>query len=91
MGRTRNSQDDWPDESDGSRTGPKPGRPGRIYALPGGGLAMLILLLAGLVWVAHDRPNHSTSKSNPGRFAATRPRRRPWPSPRRPGPGYGPL
>ncbi len=68
MGRSRNSLDDWPDESDGSPTGPKPGRPGRIYALPGGGLAILILLLAGLVWVAHDRPNHSTSNSNPVTF-----------------------
>ena len=31
---------------------------------------MLILLLAGLVWVAHDRPNHSTSNSEPGDVSA---------------------
>jgi WD40 repeat protein len=68
MGRSENGPDDGFGEPDGSRTGPKPGRPDRAYGLPGGGLAILVLLVVGLVWVAHSRPNHSAVKSNRGTF-----------------------
>ena len=55
-------------EMDGWRTGPEPGRTDRPFAFPGGGLAMLVLLVLGLVWVAHSPPNHSAVKSSRGTF-----------------------
>ena len=62
MGRSENGPDDWFGEPDGLRTGPEPGRPDRAFALPGGGLAMLLLLVVGLVWVSGTREDPANKK-----------------------------
>jgi WD40 repeat protein len=46
----------------------KPGRPVRASALTGGGLAMLILLVAGLIWVARDSKDRLVEEPIQGKF-----------------------
>jgi WD40 repeat protein len=68
MDRIDHGPEDWSGESDGTRIGPESGRSARVYALPGGGLAMLLSLLGALAWVAHNPSGHSAVKSRRGTF-----------------------
>jgi WD40 repeat protein len=68
MGRSENGLDDWLGEPDAPQPGSEAGQQRRAYGLPGGGLTMILILIGGLLWIAHSPPNHSAVKSNRGAF-----------------------